>query len=152
MRNHCYLFRFFNKLKYFSLSFFLIIGIINFSKCKKSNPDLPRFKATIIGFDPCTALSTDLTKKGLVLKIETLSINVNSTIIDTVTTYNLPSIFVIPPEVFLNYQINYLFPLQYRNKYKFKFSYETTPDLEKTYPPCTGDINLGNFIHDIKGK
>ncbi len=91
--------------------FLCILGIlVLFSEysCKK-NSTPPIFIGTVIGFDQCNGRPNDSSAQGYVIKIEKIK-GIDTTVIDTAMTYNLPKAFVFRPQLFVAYQFTYLFP------------------------------------------
>jgi hypothetical protein len=131
----------------------LIVSVISLT-CKKNNaPPDPVVLGTVIGFDQCTVNLSKNISAGYVIKIDSISAATGDTItIDTATTYNLPDIFEFANGIFDYYQFSYLFPDNYRSKYKFKFSYTIVPNDQKFESICKADIYLAPVIEATKGK
>jgi hypothetical protein len=110
------------------------------------------YNGTVIGFDPCTGDYTNNLKKGYVIKIDSVSDSGDVVPIDTATTYNFPDIFGFSPDLFQYYRTNFLFPLPYRDSFKFRFSYSYTSTNQKVSILCTADIYTGGLYSATKGK
>lgn len=123
----------------------LFSGIL-LTDCQKNNrlssPSV--FIGTVIGYDPCYKSIKDSSSKGYVIEIEK-GIGEDTTVIDTAMTYNLPNVFVFHPQLFTAYN-TYLFPLEYRDNYKFKFSYMETPKKDWIYSYCATVFLMPVFL------
>jgi hypothetical protein len=133
------------KTNYFIL-FFLFFSLIVGTTCKKSNKceDGPFFKGYIIGFDPCTAKSSD-SVKGYVIKFENNP--------DTVVAYfSLPSNINIPNYLFDGFMDDFLFPDGYRDKYIIEANYRTAKPSEVVILFCYSPVSYGAFHSTTKGR
>lgn len=129
----------------------LFVAITLFS-CTKTDNNHKIYNGTVIGFDPCTGGYTDNSKKGYVIKIDSVSETGGVVTIDTATTYHLPGIFSFGPSLFSDYWDSYLFPPAYRDSFRFRFSFSYTPDHQKVAILCLANIFTGAFYTATKGK
>lgn len=136
-----------NSILLFAIACLFILVVEN---CKKSNNQEVCI-GTVIGFDQCNGRSFDSASKGYVIKIEKVS-GIDTIAVDTAMCYNLPKVFAFHPQLFTAYQFTYLFPPEYQNRYKFKFSYEITPKQNLVFSLCTTDINLGPIYSATKNE
>ncbi|MCB0740245.1 MAG: hypothetical protein R2796_09490 [Chitinophagaceae bacterium] len=119
-------------------------GIANLS-CKKNTKceGGSYSKGYIIGFDPCTALSSN--EKGYVIKFDDNQ--------DTIVMYfNLPNTISIPSGLYSNYVNDFLFPNGYRNIFIINAKYHEANAAEKKIIFCNGLVYLGDFIRATKNK
>ena len=122
-------------------------------ECKKNIvPNYKIYYGTVIGFDPCTGNYTGNAKKGFVIKMDSVSEYGDTLLVDTATTYNLPDIFTFSPDLFINYKSSYLFPKSYQDTFKFRFTFNYTPNNQKVAILCLGDIFTAPFSSATKGK
>lgn len=130
--------------------FFIGLIILGYS-CNKQAYG-PIFLGTVIGFDQCTAEISDSVSSGYVIKIQKVT-DTGMVVIETAMTYNLPHrLFTFHPMLFYYYKFTYLFPPQYRDSFKFKFSYIPTPKNQLVYSLCRGDIFLGPVYNATQNK
>lgn len=117
------------------------LGVIILSSCSKSDNRSGTFATgTLIGVDPCTARYSENKNRGFVIKYEYTDVTSGANITDTAITYNLPDVFDIPKELFPPRIIDYLFPEEYRNKYRFEFTFTQIPSSELVILLCPGDM------------
>ena len=121
--------------------FFFLVLVLGMSCNKESKCGPGLSKGVIIGFDPCTALSTSI--KGYVVKFENFD--------DTIVTYSkLPANIVIHDSLFSDFKNDYLFPVAYRDSFKIEASFRRVHEL--TITMCYPDIMVGEFQSVTKMK
>ena len=126
-------------------SFIFSIVLLTLFSCTKTDNNHKIYNGTVIGFDPCTGGYTNNSQRGYVIKIDSVSETGVAVVVDTVTTYNLPGIFNFSPDLFLNYRNSYLFPLAYRDSFRFRFAFSYTPHNQLEAILCPADIFTGSF-------
>lgn len=127
------------------LSFLIVYSLLLSLGCRKKSKceDGPFVSGNIIGFDPCTAYSSN--EKGYVIKFEDRA--------DTVVAYFvLPNTINIPDSLFSDYRNSYLFPQDYRSKFFIKVRYRESRPSEYKLTLCRPDILLADFIQTTKQK
>ena len=128
------------------LAIILYSIVLSISSCKKKHQDCEGSvysKGYIIGFNPCTALSSG--EKGYVIKFD----NNNDTL---VAYFTLPNNITIPANLYSNYVSDFLFPVGFRDTYIIEATYHQASAAEEKIFFCNGLINLLDFTRATKGK
>lgn len=118
--------------------------------CHKTGtaPAYPRYRGTVIGFDPCTAASlgnrASFRPSGYLLRVEALS--GSPAAVDTVTTYNLPGyLFSFPAEAFESAGGGF-FSSAYQESYTLDFSCEPVAAADELHSVCVAYILLNSVV------